>query len=126
MASSSLPYTPRLKQTAGKLWPILKETASDWMEDNAMRLSAALALYAILSLAPLLLITTKAVSVVWMHNPAGAKSEINTQLTSLMGKDAATYVESFSRDMQTCWPPSSAWASSCSRRRGSLPSSRTP
>ena len=101
MPGFSLPYTPRIKQHAATLWPIIKETASDWLEDNAMRLSAAMALYAILSLAPLLLITTKVVSMVWMHNPEAAKQKISQQLSSLMGQDAARYVDSFSRDMQT-------------------------
>lgn len=100
MSTGSLPYTPRLKQHAEGLWPIIKETASDWMEDNAMRLSAALALYAILSLAPLLVITTKVISLVWMSNPEKAKTLFNEQLTSLMGHDAATYVATFSRDMR--------------------------
>ena len=41
--------------------PLLKATSAGWMRDNAMRLSAALALYTILSLAPLLVITAKVV-----------------------------------------------------------------
>ncbi len=55
-----------------------------------MRLAAALALYTILSLAPLLVITTKVVSVVYANN---ATEKINAQLTSLMGSEAATAVQ---------------------------------
>jgi uncharacterized BrkB/YihY/UPF0761 family membrane protein len=42
---------------------LLKEAALIWVADNAMRLSAAVSFYAILSLAPLLVITLKIVGV---------------------------------------------------------------
>ncbi len=34
---------------------LLKETTSEWQDDNAMRLAAALAYYTVFSLAPLML-----------------------------------------------------------------------
>ena len=95
MASASLPYSVKMKQTANTLWPILKETASDWMEDNAMRLSAALALYTILSMAPLLVISAKVVGMV-MGNNAKAQQNLQDQLTSLMGgagQDASKLIQ---------------------------------
>jgi membrane protein len=92
MPTFSLPYTPTIKQETANIWPIIKETASDWMDDHAMRLAAALALYTILSLAPLLVITTKVVSVVWSHSTDQANQQVNHQLTNLMGKDAADAV----------------------------------
>ncbi len=39
-----------------QIFAILKETASDWMEDQAPTLGAALAYYTVFSLAPLLVI----------------------------------------------------------------------
>ena len=39
-----------------KVIRLLKATFDDWMEDNALRLSAALAYYSIFSIAPLLVI----------------------------------------------------------------------
>jgi membrane protein len=39
-----------------EIFAILKETASDWMEDQAPTLGAALAYYTVFSLAPLLII----------------------------------------------------------------------
>ncbi|HTQ10532.1 MAG TPA: YihY/virulence factor BrkB family protein [Fimbriimonadaceae bacterium] len=42
----------------GKLWDLLKKAAKRWGEDNSSRKAAALAFYAILSLAPLLLFAT--------------------------------------------------------------------
>lgn len=69
------------------LFPLLAETASNWMADNAMRLSAALSLYTLLSLAPLLVISLKVVSVV--AGQRQAIEAIDEQLQSLMGPDAA-------------------------------------
>ena len=70
---------------------ILKDSAANWMKDNAMRLSAALSLYTMLSLAPLLVISIKVVALV-----AGAKNAsvaINHQVSSLMGTQAAEAVK---------------------------------
>ena len=55
------------------------------MRDNAMRLSAALSLYAILSLGPLLVITLKIVGVVWTRREY-ARDQITRQMTGLMGR----------------------------------------
>lgn len=72
--------------------PLLKEAASGWMRDNAMRLSAAVSFYSILSLAPLLVIALKMVGLVWKHQgPAGV--QITRQMTSLMGSQAAEALE---------------------------------
>ncbi len=76
----------------GGAWKYLKETASQWMDDNAMRLSAALSLYTILSLAPLLVITIKVIGILW-RNSDSARATLMKQLTSLMGSDAAKAVQ---------------------------------
>ena len=49
-----------------------------WLADNAMRLSAALSLYTILSLAPLLVITIKVVGVV-LRNKDYARKQITSR-----------------------------------------------
>src|SRR5690349_22922801 len=54
------------------VWPLLKETISSWLEDKAPKLSAALATYAMLSLAPLLVIVTKIVGI-YYNKGAGEK-----------------------------------------------------
>src|SRR6185437_16170028 len=77
---------------AKSLLTVLKETASSWLEDNAMRLSAALSLYTILSLAPLLVITLKIVSVVWRDAQA-ARQQVMTQMSNLMGGQAAGAIQ---------------------------------
>lgn len=46
-----------MRLTLSSLVPLWKQTISEWTSDNASRLSAALAFYALLSMAPLLVIT---------------------------------------------------------------------
>jgi membrane protein len=78
----------RTRRTGPTLAALLKETAAAWVRDNAMRLSAALSLYAILSLAPLLVITLKVVGVVWTRREY-AREQITRQMAGLMGSQAA-------------------------------------
>jgi membrane protein len=85
MAQSTKKATERPGITA---FSILKETGKAWMSDKAMRLSAALALYAILSLAPFLVITIKIVGLLW-RDQHDARSHVMRQLTTLMGGQAA-------------------------------------
>ena len=72
--------------------PLLRLTAAGWVRNNAMRLSAALALYTILSLAPLLVITTKIIGVV-LRNKDIRAAQVIDQITDLMGKQAAQAVQ---------------------------------
>src|ERR1700733_4552527 len=71
---------------------LLKETATSWVADNAMRLSAALSLYSILSLAPLLVITLKMVALVW-RNAQAAREQVTQQMTNLMGHEGADAIQ---------------------------------
>src|SRR5688572_30039541 len=70
------------------LAPRLKATAAGWMRDNAMRLSAALVLYAIQSLAALRVGTAKIVGVV-IADASYARTQIESQIASLMGPQVA-------------------------------------
>ena len=65
---------------------LLKETFSDWTEDKAPRLGAALAYYAVFSIPPLILIVIAAIGVFYKGDVAGA---IESQIASLVGNDAA-------------------------------------
>ena len=71
------------KKKDTSLWAMLKQTVSDWSEDKAMKLSAALALYTILSMAPLLVITIKVLSLVL--GPKAASSQVQQQMDLLIG-----------------------------------------
>jgi membrane protein len=66
---------------------LLKEAANDWIDDNAMRLAAALAYYAIFSLAPLLVITVAVAGLVFGEE--AAHGGISNQLQALAGRQAA-------------------------------------
>jgi membrane protein len=82
----------RASRFARSLVPLLKATAAGWVRDNAMRLSAALALYTILSLAPLLVITAKLIGVI-IRDTDYARSQITAQVSALMGPQVAEAVQ---------------------------------
>src|SRR5687767_10174850 len=65
---------------------LIKQTFSDWMEDKAPRLGAALAYYAIFSIPPLLVITISAIGLFYDGDIRGA---LAGELGSLIGPEAA-------------------------------------
>jgi membrane protein len=70
---------------------LIKDTFSNWMEDKAPRLGAALAYYAIFSIPPLLVIVIACISLFYEGDVSGV---ISRELASLIGGDAArTIVE---------------------------------
>ena len=72
-------------------WGMIKQTLADWMEDKAMRLAAALALYAILSLGPILVITLKVMTMVLDDNIASG--QLDHQIDALVGGDAGKAIK---------------------------------
>lgn len=80
-----------MKATAAKYRDVLKETASEWMEDNAMRLAAALAYYTVFSLAPLMLAAIGIAGLVFGHEAATGK--IFAELNSVAGPRVASAVQ---------------------------------
>ena len=66
-----------------QIFAILKTTASDWMEDQAPTLGAALAYYTVFSLAPLLLISIGIAGLVF--GGEAAQGQIFDQLRNLLG-----------------------------------------
>jgi membrane protein len=75
-----------------RLYAIIKETATDWLDDKASRLAAALAYYALLSLAPLLAITIAVVG--WFFGPEAARGRVAGELASVVGAQAAEGIQS--------------------------------
>lgn len=73
------------------IWEIIKETASDWSDDNASRLAAALAYYSLLSLAPLLVIAI-AVSGFFLGEEA-ARGQVVGELAAIVGGQAAESIQ---------------------------------
>lgn len=69
------------------VWGVLREAAAEWADDNAARLSAALAFYTILSFAPLFVIAVAIAGAVFGHD--AATGALTDQLRDLLGESGA-------------------------------------
>jgi membrane protein len=72
-------------------WPLLRQTASEFQNDKAPTLAAALAFYTALSLAPLLLLVIAIAGAVFGAD--AARGEIAHQLDDLIGSEGAAAVQ---------------------------------
>jgi YihY family inner membrane protein len=81
--------TPLMNPKA--LWGLLRSAASEWLEDKAPRLGAALAYYTIFSVAPLLLIAIAVAGLVFGRK--AAQGQIVGQIQHMMGKQGAEAIE---------------------------------
>jgi len=70
-----------------RIWTILRETVTEWLQDNATRLSAALAFYTILSVAPLLVIVV-AIAGLWFE-PEDVNNKLIGQARNFIGESGA-------------------------------------
>jgi membrane protein len=76
--------------------PVLKETVSDWREDNGARLAAALAYYTLLSLAPLLVLAVAVAGLAFGEQ--AARSSIAAQISQVVGPQAGQAIEGIVRN----------------------------
>jgi membrane protein len=85
----------RLVQPASTMlagvWPIIKQTAVDWIDDDASRLAAALAFYTLLSLAPLVIIAVAVAG--FVLGPEAARGQLLGELSQVVGPDAARGIQ---------------------------------
>jgi membrane protein len=70
---------------------VLMESASAWIEDNALRLSASLAFYSVFSLAPVLVIAVSIGALLFSEQTV--RDQISAQLEALAGPRAADALE---------------------------------
>jgi membrane protein len=70
---------------------LLKSSARAWIDDEALRLSASLAYYAVFSLAPLLVLVVSAASLIFGEK--AARGQISEELEALAGSRAAEALE---------------------------------
>jgi membrane protein len=77
--------------TLNGAWSILKQTASDWLDDNASRLAASLAFYTLLSLAPLVIIAVAIAG--FLLGPEAARGQIAGALSGVVGYEAAKGIQ---------------------------------
>jgi membrane protein len=75
------------EMSAKAIWPLTKRTFNEWLEDKVPKMSAALAYYITVSLAPLLVITLKIVGVAF--GPKAASTQVHDQIASLTGPQVA-------------------------------------
>ena len=74
------------------VWPLAKETFSEWSNDKAPRLGAALSYYTVFSLAPLLVIVISVAGLVFGRE--AAEGRIVAQLGGLIGTESAAVIQS--------------------------------
>src|SRR6266487_1158539 len=71
---------------------LLKQTFSEWLEDKAPQLGAALAYYTVFSLAPLVLLLLAIVGFLFHNDPAGAWRKVTEQMSYFLDKSAMDVV----------------------------------
>src|ERR1035437_347715 len=81
----------KIKTKPQKIWYLIKETFNGFVEDNGIKLSAALSYYTIFSLPPLLLIIISISGIVFGAD--AARGEIFGQINLLVGNDAAIQIQ---------------------------------
>lgn len=73
------------------MWNLLKSTWKEWREDEASQLAAALSYYAVVSIAPLLVLVVVVAGT--LLGRQAAQDQLVTQLRGIMGSNAAQFLE---------------------------------
>jgi membrane protein len=76
---------------------LLKQTFSEWLEDKAPQLGAALAYYTVFSLAPLVLVLLAIVGLIFHNDPGGAWNKITEQMSYFLDKSAVDVVQNIAQ-----------------------------
>ena len=76
---------------------LFKETFSEWLEDKAPQLGAALAYYTVFSLAPLVLVLLAIVGLIFRNDPGGAWNKITEQMSYFLDKSAVEVVQNIAQ-----------------------------
>jgi membrane protein len=73
------------------MWQLLKEIIKEWQEDNVSQLAAALSYFAVVSIAPLLVLVVVLVGL--FYGRETARAELMVQIETLVGAEVAQFVE---------------------------------
>jgi membrane protein len=73
------------------IWELIRDTVTEWWEDNAPRLGAALAFYTLLSLAPLLVVVTAIAGLTF--GKSAAEGQIVAEIQDLVGPRGAEAIQ---------------------------------
>jgi membrane protein len=83
---------------------LLKQTAKEWIEDEAPQLGAALAFYSVFSLAPLVLLTLALIGVFFRNDPAGAWSLVIQQMSYFLDSSSIHVVQEIAQHIASPKP----------------------
>jgi len=89
-------------QILKNLWFLFKDTFTQWSQDKAARMSAGLAYYTTFSMAPLLLIVIFITGLVL--GPAAAEGRIITEISSVVGNQAAQTIQEIIKNANRPFP----------------------
>jgi uncharacterized BrkB/YihY/UPF0761 family membrane protein len=76
---------------------LFKQTFSEWLEDKAPQVGAALAYYTVFSLAPLILVLLAIVGLIFRNDPGGAWNKITEQMSYFLDKSAVEVVQNIAQ-----------------------------
>lgn len=88
----------RVASSLLSFWRLLKRAARDFVNDNGVKLSAALSYYTIFSIGPLLIIIISLAGIVWGTDAVEGK--IYAQLNGLLGNATAAQIEDIIKNIK--------------------------
>ncbi|MFL6516290.1 MAG: YihY/virulence factor BrkB family protein [Chthoniobacterales bacterium] len=80
------------------LFGLFKQTVTEWIDDKAPQLGAALAYYTVFSLAPLILILLAIVGLIFRHDPSGAWNRMVEQMSYFLDQSAIKVVRDIAQN----------------------------
>ncbi len=95
-APGKLRHASKVSQSLLKLLPrLFREASREWMSDNVPRLGAAVAFYALLSLAPVIIMAVAAAAV--LYGERAAQGRLALEIEGIAGTDVARTVQGIIR-----------------------------
>jgi len=88
-----------LKKITIAFYNLIKEAVSEFIEDNALKLSASLSFYTIFSIAPMLIIIISLAGI--FFGAEAVEGKIYGQIKSLVGSDAALQIQDIIKNIKT-------------------------
>jgi membrane protein len=76
---------------------LFKQTFSEWLEDKAPQLGAALAYYTVFSFAPLILVLLAIIGWIFQNDPAGAWKKVTEQMSYFLDKSAVDVAQNIAQ-----------------------------
>ena len=82
----------------GRTIGLFRQAFSDWLEDKAPQLGAALAYYTVFSLAPLVVVLLAIVGLIFRDDPAGAWQRMTQQMSYFLDRSAIDVVQNIAKN----------------------------